>query len=89
MIPGRRLTDGFSNQADFTWDQVKPGDYFLMAPGRWFLCAPSGEHGQATNVVWTIEEHEDGTITISPSLHFNKSQNGWHGYLQRGQWRSV
>lgn len=89
-MKGRRLEDSFDQRPDFRWDQVQPGDYWRAStPGRWHLCAPSGEHGAATNTVWKITEHEDGTITISPSLWFNKANNGWHGYLERGVWRSV
>jgi hypothetical protein len=37
-----------------------------------------------------VTEHEDGTITVSPSIlctgHFDKQ---WHGYLERGVWRKV
>lgn len=37
-----------------------------------------------------IVEHEDGTITVSPSIlctgYYGKQ---WHGYLERGVWREV
>lgn len=88
-MQGRRLADHFDQAPDFTWEQVKPGDYFKVAPGHWFLCAPSGEHGAATDGIWTITEHENGSITVSPSLWFNKARGGWHGYLVEGVWRPV
>lgn len=88
-MQGRRLADGFADQEGFSWDQVKPGDYFQQSPGHWFLCAPSGEHGGCNTTTWSITEHEDGSITVSPSLWFNKDLNGWHGFLQRGVWRQV
>jgi hypothetical protein len=37
---------------------------------------------------WTITEHEDKTITVTPSIWFN-SPTGWHGFLERGVWRRV
>lgn len=43
--------------------------------------------------MWGMVEHEDGTITISPSIHLhptpNGSRSGWHGFLERGVWREV
>lgn len=37
-----------------------------------------------------VTEHEDGTITVSPSILI-KDWRGqeWHGYLERGIWREV
>jgi len=50
----------------------------------------------------TVTEHEDGTITVGGSIqgHVVKSENisgagpissrgGWHGWLERGVWRSA
>lgn len=37
---------------------------------------------------WQITEHEDGTVTSSPSI-FNSPPNGWHGYLEKGVFREV
>lgn len=37
-----------------------------------------------------ITEHEDGTITVSPSILWqHHSGRTWHGYLERGVWREV
>lgn len=39
----------------------------------------------------TITEHDDGTITVSPSILIDSSWAGepiqWHGWLERGVWR--
>lgn len=32
---------------------------------------------------WTITEHDDGTISVTPSI---MDPGGWHGYLTRGVW---
>lgn len=37
---------------------------------------------------WGFEEHEDGSITLSPSIFVNPP-TGWHGFLERGVWREV
>jgi hypothetical protein len=84
---GRRREDSFDDRPEFTWDEVSPGDYWKRRDGSWYLQAPSGEHG-AANARWTITEHEDGTITVSPSLFFN-TPRGWHGFLEKGVWRKV
>jgi hypothetical protein len=36
-----------------------------------------------------VTEHEDGTITVSPSILLNDGRKIWHGYLERGIWREV
>lgn len=84
---GRRREDFLSDQPGFRWEDVAPGDYWKTRGDRWHLIAPSGEHGGA-DARWSVTEHDDGTITISPSLFFN-SPHGWHGFLERGIWRSV
>lgn len=41
---------------------------------------------------WDITENPDGTITVSPSIWLQAPGNPdaeWHGYLEKGVWRSV
>lgn len=33
---------------------------------------------------WGFEEHEDGTLSLTPSINVHGSK-AWHGYLTRGQ----
>lgn len=92
-MQGRRLEDYFDDREGFTWDEVKPGDYFkCRGPQQdgvsFIVCAPNGDHGRICSRVWYIEEHDDGSITVSPSIWCN-TPNGWHGYLEKGVWRSV
>lgn len=87
-MQGKRLTDNLSDAHDFTWDWVKPGDYYKRSDGSWFVMSPSGESGGVDPKRWTITEHEDRTITVHPSIWFDKP-NGWHGFLERGVWRQV
>jgi hypothetical protein len=35
---------------------------------------------------WEITEHEDGSISVLPSI---MDPTGWHGYLTNGVWRSA
>jgi hypothetical protein len=38
----------------------------------------------------TVTEHEDGTITVSPSILMACHDGGQrHGFLERGRWRDV
>lgn len=64
-----------------------PGDY-----GKW----EDKWYGQTPNDMLAglekhiIVEHEDGTITVSPSILVKGGQDeSWHGYLERGIWREC
>jgi hypothetical protein len=37
---------------------------------------------------WEITEHEDGTITVRPSIA-DPEPGGWHGFLSRGVWSAA
>lgn len=58
----------------------------------WIVRTPNGHVGDLGN--HDVVEHEDGTITVSPSILVSMPQDGksvelWHGYLERGVWREV
>jgi hypothetical protein len=36
-----------------------------------------------------VTEHEDGTISVSPSILINDGRSEWHGYLRRGVWETC
>lgn len=39
---------------------------------------------------WTITEHNDGTITVTPSIWIGPGQpDEWHGWLTAGVWSSA
>jgi hypothetical protein len=82
--------------------KLERGDYCLVpmkdGTARWFARVPDDrfndmDMGDLSN--HTITEHEDGTITVSPSiLHHGwtegwKQQLEWHGFLEKGIWRTV
>lgn len=82
--------------------EYEPGDYGLWKPSEnatpmWFCRAPGGEgeHQRFTGnlTAHDVTEHEDGTITVSPSIlvtsYWAGEQFQWHGYLERGVWREV
>lgn len=56
----------------------------------WEVTAPDGSCGSLDPNIHAVVEHEDGTITVTPSLDFSKRKPGaWHGFLTRGVFRSV
>ena len=70
----------------------KPGEYMKEdKPGSWLLCLPTGIHGTINDKIWKIEEHGDGTITVSPSIQAtcHVPAYSWHGYLEKGIWREC
>lgn len=80
-MTGRRLQDGDHGIAD-----AQPGDYWKAEHGMFEVRAPSGEFGLIRT--HKVVEYEDRTITVSPSLVFH-GEAKWHGYLERGVWRSC
>lgn len=72
---------------------LQPGDYFQLPNGDWYGKTPNGESCNLQH--HKTVEHEDGTITVSPSImisyvHPEKGRvELWHGWLERGYWRSC
>ena len=66
------------------------GDAWHARPPKMFDCHPLSGSLAGHEVV----EHEDGTITVSPSILIEYPWGGtqqisWHGFLERGVWRKV
>jgi hypothetical protein len=71
----------------------------------WYGCLPNWVEGNimachgigigGTPGGHTVIEHEDGTITVSPSILWGPDQmpgypeTHWHGFLERGIWREC
>lgn len=84
---------------DSKWTTAKVWDYGKMSHENgwyWYCVVPSeAPHdegvmfGDLTN--HEVIEHEDKTITVSPSILIGAQTNKkpWHGYLERGVWREV
>lgn len=70
-----------------------PGEYMKQEDGTWLLCLPTGIHGTINDKIWKIEEHEDGAITVSPSISTKATgadkRYDWHGFLEKGVFRSC
>lgn len=70
---------------------LKSSEYGKSLEGTWY-CVPPGKEpfsflGDLRK--HTVVEHEDGTITVSPSIEIKSHLGTWHGYLERGIWREA
>jgi len=75
---GGKITDVAFAEGDYCQDPAT-GVWYVRPPGS-HLGVLDGHH---------VEEHEDGTITVSPSIWWVAEENGgrgWHGWLERGVW---
>lgn len=79
-VEPKAMADGSPLPDDWPWKMHYP---------YWIGCSPNG-HSCALGA-HKIEEHDDGTITVSPSIliHDGKGTQFWHGYLEHGVWRTV
>jgi hypothetical protein len=87
--------------------RAAPGSYMKVSIGRrimWYIVDPNGEIG-SLGYRHTVTEHEDGTISVTPSILADDPRPafeqmggagpgaiagpGWHGFLEHGVWRSV
>jgi len=85
-MQGKRVADG-------EWPE-HPGEYSKHKTDRgivWFAVCPLpfiGGPGSLAN--HNVIEHEDGTITVSPSILIEGHRGDrWHGYLTRGIWQEC
>lgn len=85
-MKGQRLPDGEPQpwpppNGAYWRMQRRIGDpqlvFYAMTPNG--LYATLGGH--------SVIEHDDGTITVSPSILVTGHDGRWHGYLERGTWR--
>lgn len=85
---GRRVPDGEPGVVPYV-----SGDYGRWN-GVWYVRPPlnsAGESYVGSVRNHTVVEHDDGTITVSPSIlqKWGDGEEIWHGFLERGIWRSC
>jgi hypothetical protein len=75
--------------------ELEPGDYCIRIDEPTgvrmpWVVTPNG-NGPARLEGWDLTEHDDGTITVAPSIlaHAAADCAEWHGYLEHGVWREV
>lgn len=76
--------------------RLEAGEYGKDSEGRWFARVPSeAVFGPIwlnnPENAWTVQEHNDGTVSVSPSIHSIGPNNEtlWHGFLRRGVWEEC
>lgn len=74
---------------------LEPGQYGKVpwADGSFhWMCRPPWKHSGGDLSEHRVTEHEDGTITVAPSIRIQCGPGfswRWHGYLERGVWREC
>jgi hypothetical protein len=90
-MQGKRLPDGDTPREIGDYCKAMNQDGSLS--DYWHLFLPNGQRGFISGERHKITEHEDGTITVQPSiLHHglkDKPETQWHGFLERGIWRTC
>jgi hypothetical protein len=73
---------------------LAPGEYAKHPTAGWHAMTPNGH--LAGLAAHDVMEHEDGTITVSPSILVSTNDGAgtpdrelWHGFLERGVWREC
>lgn len=85
MTPGTRV----ESISDLWGDGAVDGGYCpvtLDGERVWKARTPNGH--LANLAAHDVTEHDDGTITVSPSILVSNPQEGelYHGFLVRGEW---
>jgi len=63
------------------------GDYGNI-DGVWYAKPPNFDYlGNLRG--HTVVEHDDGTITVSPSILISNGEFEWHGFLKQGIWQKI
>ncbi|KKM93625.1 hypothetical protein LCGC14_1206560 [marine sediment metagenome] len=72
-------------------EEFKPGDYGQGSDELWYCRPPNPEIHLGNLRAHQVEEHEDGTITVSPSILIEEGTGGplWHGWLKKGEWTEA
>ena len=82
---GKRIKDGEFPE--------NPGEYSKHRTDRgivWFATAPKSGMSCGSLMNHTVVEHEDETITVTPSIIMDMGDGQvWHGYLEHGIWREC
>jgi hypothetical protein len=93
-MKGRRIADRVCG----TLDGVQPGDYWRNAfTGTFYATCPVLDPAVglvlASLCSHSIVEHEDGTISVQPSIRVTGGPGGtkelYHGFLENGSWRNA
>jgi len=81
-VIGRRVYDKESYE-------LAEGEYCKGEDGHWYAHCPGEGRLLANLAGHTITEHDDGTISVHPSIRCSSGSIGhsYHGHLEHGVWR--
>ena len=87
-MQGRKRPDNFD------WRESEPGDYgwqtWHLNEGEreLFIRDPFGAVGRIAISTHRVTEHEDGTVTVDPSIapRDGAEPGAFHGWLRQGVW---
>ena len=85
-MTGRRIEDPGTSWASGAGP--KAGEYWKVN-GRFLALTPNGLLADLAK--HKVTEHDDGTITVSPSILVSGGGDGlqWHGHLINGVWSNC
>lgn len=90
ITPGKRLCPVRVEPNGAEWFHPEPGGYWYeKSAGFWSAMAPGENYLMGNLSNHDVVEHDDGTITVSPSILIENVRGRWHGYLEKGAWREV
>jgi hypothetical protein len=90
-MQGKRVDEQPGEKGQYPFPRLQPGEYGKGRDGIWYCVPPAWDDAMPGNLGGhKIIEHEDGTITVSPSILISEGQgHSWHGFLERGVWRQC
>jgi hypothetical protein len=69
---------------------LEEGEYLKAHDGVWYCRPPGAPKRMIANLSGhLVIDHEDGTITVNPSILITCGDYSWHGYLIKGEWRTC
>jgi hypothetical protein len=99
-MKGRRVANGEAptEPGDYSWMPRGTGPEDFKAEHAdgyprigWWLMTPNGRSGSLDPKLHTVTVHEDGTISVHPSIRIPESGAlpAFHGWLVEGEWRRA
>lgn len=89
-MQGKRVQD---NSPKHLMKQGEYGRTLLDGEWTWYCRVPKNGIVLGNLGNHKVVEHDDGTITVSPSILIKGGQDMeqelWHGYLEKGIWREC
>ena len=87
--PAIRLPDVARGDSPTGLDESRVCYWLESNTGTWWIYLPRAGIGRLTK--HTVVEHEDGTITVTPSIAhgYTDEPPERHGFLTRGEWREC